>query len=162
MPAFLCALSYYAPSSAERICGASWLTLPAPRVRIRSPSAATPQTAAIAAENWDANIDQRSLDPSGEQLRRHAGNRLLAGRVDGKHDHRIGVSKRASEFLQKIKSSGVPVRLEDNVDAPMPACARRSQRGANLRGVVAVIVHHGNAARLAALLKAAIDAAESA
>jgi hypothetical protein len=40
------------------------------------------------------------------------------------------------------------------------ALARRGQRGANLGGMVAVVVHHGDAARLAALLEAPVDAAK--
>ena len=55
---------------------------------------------------------------------------------------------------------GEPVGLEDDVDLPVAALARRGQRGANLRGMVAVVVHHRNAARLAALLEAPVHAAK--
>ncbi len=66
----------------------------------------------------------------------------------------------AAKLLQKIESSGVPVRLEDDVNLAVRALARRRQRGANLGGVVAVIVHHRDAARLAALLEAPVHAAK--
>ena len=32
------------------------------------------------------------LNALGQPLGRHAGNRLLAGRVDGQHDHGVGVA----------------------------------------------------------------------
>ncbi len=38
--------------------------------------------------------------------------------------------------------------LEDDVNLPVAALAGGGQGGANLRGVVAVVVHHGDAARL--------------
>src|ERR1035437_10085251 len=52
------------------------------------------------------------------------------------------------------------MRLEQHVNAPEPAQAGAVERGADLGGVVSVIVHHGDAAFLAAQLEAAIDAAE--
>ncbi len=147
-------------SSAARICGASWLTLPAPRVRIRSPSCAAAATARTAAAKSGANSTRGPLNALGEPLRRHAGNRLLAGRVDGQHDHRVGVAKCASELVQKISGARVPVRLEDDVNLAAAARARSGQRGANLGGMVAVVVDNRHAARLAALLEAPVDAAK--
>jgi hypothetical protein len=64
------------------------------------------------------------------------------------------------ELVQKIERARVPVRLKDDMDALVAALAGGGQGGANLGGVVAVVVHHGDAARLAALLEAAVDAAK--
>src|SRR5450756_1002403 len=52
------------------------------------------------------------------------------------------------------------MRLEQHVNAPEPAQAGAIESGADLGGVVSVIVHHGDAAFLAARLEAAIDSAE--
>ncbi len=54
----------------------------------------------------------------------------------------------------------VAVRLKDNVDLPVAAFARSGEGGADLGGVVAVVVHDGNAADLAVALEAAIDSAK--
>jgi len=48
------------------------------------------------------------------------------------------------------------VRLKDHVDALESALARRSQSGANLRGMMAVVVDYAYAARPAFVLEAAI------
>ncbi len=150
----------YSAASAARICGASWLTLPAPRVRIRSPSWAAAATACDGGGKVGRERDARALNALRQPLRRHARNRLLAGRVNGQHDHGVGVCKRADKLLQKISGARVPVRLKDHVDLAARAGARRLQRGANLGGVVAVIIDNGHAARLAALLEAPVDAAK--
>ena len=47
--------------------------------------------------------------------------------------------------------------LEDNVNLLVAALPGRGQSGANLRGVVAVVVHHRNPAGLAAHLEAPVD-----
>ena len=52
------------------------------------------------------------------------------------------------------------MRLEDDVDATVTALAGRGQRGANLSGMVAVVVHYGDAVRLAAQLETPVDAAK--
>src|ERR1035441_4768744 len=57
------------------------------------------------------------LNAAGQPLRRHARNGVLAGGVDGQHDHGVRVGERATELLQKIKGSGVAVGLEDYVDS---------------------------------------------
>ena len=64
------------------------------------------------------------------------------------------------ELVQKIEGAGVAVGLEDDVNLPVAALAGRGEGGANLGGMVAVIVHHGDAARLAAQLKAPVHAAK--
>ena len=55
--------------------------------------------------------------------------------------------KRAGELIQKIKSTRVPVGLEDDVDLAVAALAGGGEGGANLGGMVAVVVDHGDAAR---------------
>ncbi len=54
------------------------------------------------------------------------------------------------------------MRLEHDVNMPVAAFARGGQGGANLGGMVAVVVDDGHAARLAAKLKAAVHAPEMA
>src|SRR5215472_5858 len=52
------------------------------------------------------------------------------------------------------------MRLEDHVDAVEPALARRREGGANLGGMVAVVVDHAHTGGAAAKLEAAIYPAE--
>ena len=106
----------------------------------------------------------RALNTLGQPLRRHTGNRLLAGRVDRQHDDCIRIAKCAAKFIQKIFRPRVPMRLKDNMNLASPRRANRGacrlQRSANFGGVVAVIVDNGHAARLTPLLEAPVDAAK--
>src|SRR5215472_6758699 len=52
------------------------------------------------------------------------------------------------------------MRLEDHVDAVEPALARRREGGANLGGMVAVVVDHAHTGGAAAKLESAIYPAE--
>ena len=54
------------------------------------------------------------------------------------------------------------MRLEDNQNSSIAALARSRQSGANLSGVVAVVVDNGNSAIRTAQLKAPVDAVEMA
>ena len=103
--AFKIGLQSLASSSAARICGASWLTLPAPRVRIRSPSRACGHDGLHGRGEIGRELDARAAvrirDALGQQLRRHAGDGLLAGGVDGQHDHGVGIAERAGKLLQE-------------------------------------------------------------
>src|ERR1035437_5183484 len=105
-------------------------------------------------------VHLRPLDAAGQPLRRHAGDGLLAGGVDGQDDDGVCISKCATELVEEVQGARVPVGLEDDVDAPVAAFAGSGQGGANLSRMVAVVVHHGDAAHLAALLEAPVHAAK--
>ena len=98
----------------------------------------------------------------GETLGGDAGDRLFAGGVDGQDDDCVGVAECGAELFEQIAGAGVAVRLEDDMDAFVSALARGSERGANFRGMVAVVVDDGDAAGLTTLLEATVDAAETA
>src|SRR5262249_10232665 len=71
-------------------------------------------------------------------------NRWLAGRVDVENEDAVGVGESGAELLQQVAGAGVAVRLEDYMNTLEGALARRSQRGANLRGMMAVVVDHAD------------------
>ena len=64
----------------------------------------------------------------------------------GRTMHRIGIGEGAGEFLEQITRARVAVGLEDHVDAAIAALARCGQGGADLGGMVAVVVDDGDAA----------------
>ena len=146
-------------SSAVRICGPSWLTLPAPSVITRSPSPACATTAAIAAGKSADVSHLRPADFCGEILRRDAGDWLFTGGIDGQDRHGIGIFECAAELFHQVFRARVAVRLKDHVNVPVSALAGGSKRGANLGGMMAVVVNHGNAAHYAFTLEAPVDAA---
>ena len=74
-----------------------------------------------------------------------AGNRGFAGRVDIQHQHIVGVRKGRAELFQQVARAGVTMGLEDYMNAPGTALARCRQGGADLRGMMPVIVHHSDA-----------------
>ena len=86
--------------------------------------------------------------------------RRFRRRVDIEHVHAIGLMKGAREIVHQRLRARVAVRLEQHVNASKAAGARGRERGANLGGVMAVVVDHGDAALRAAHLKAAVHAAE--
>ena len=100
------------------------------------------------------------LDAAGQVFCGYAGDGLLAGGVDGQHDDGIGIAECATELVHEIESAGIPVGLEDDVDSAVAALAGGGEGGANLGGMVAVVVDDGDAARRAAKLKAPVDAAK--
>src|SRR5436190_2041394 len=77
--------------------------------------------------------------------------------VDLGEDERVRVVEGSGEIAQQVARARVAVRLEGADDAPMrKRRARAGQRGADLRRMVAVIVHHGDAAHLPAHGEAAL------
>src|SRR5258708_33683326 len=84
----------------------------------------------------------------------------LAGRVDIEHADGVGVRECCAEFFQQVARAGVAMRLEDCVDALESTLARCRESGADLRGMMAVIVNHADAGGRALELEAAINAAK--
>ena len=95
-----------------------------------------------------------------QQFRSDAGKRLFAGSVDRQHEYAVRVGERSAKLVEQVAGAAIAMRLEDNVNASMTAFARGGKCSANLGGVVAVVVDHGNAARLSANLKTPINAAK--
>ena len=87
-------------------------------------------------------------DPAGQQLAGDARNRRLARSVDVEHQNRIGIAECVGEFIQQQLRARVAMRLKDNVDLAEATLPRRSQRGADLRGMMSVVVDHGHAVAL--------------
>ncbi len=84
----------------------------------------------------------------------------LAGCVDIEHADGVGVRERCAEFFQQVARAGIAMRLEDCVDTLESALARCRESGADLRGMMAVIVNHADAGGRALELEAAINAAK--
>src|SRR5437588_604122 len=90
-----------------------------------------------------------------------AGNGWFAGRIYIEHQNCVGIRERFSEFVHEIAGAGIAMRLEDDMDAVESALAGSSQGGANLSGMMAVVVNHGNAGGLAFELETAVNAAKA-
>jgi len=105
-------------------------------------------------------LNLRALDACGQALGCYAGDGFFAGCVDGQDYNSIGIRERTTKLVQKIKGSGEPVRLEDDMNVLVAALAGCGQCGANLGGMVAVIVDDGDAARLATQLETPVHAAK--
>ena len=61
----------------------------------------------------------------------------------------------ARKIVHQVQSARIPVRLKQYVHTFPAARFRRRQRGLNLRRMMSVVVHHGDALRLAAYFKPA-------
>src|SRR5271165_1342120 len=96
----------------------------------------------------------------GEQFCGDAGDRAFTGGIDVQHGHRISIVKRGGKVIEEQLRSRITVGLEDNVNAPKAALARGGQSGAYLRGMVAVVVDHGDAIHPAFELKATVHSVE--
>ena len=75
-----------------------------------------------------------------------AGNGLLARGIDVREHQHVGLIEGAAEIVPKVLRARVAVRLEEHQQALEMAAARGFERGANLGGVVAVIVDQRDAA----------------
>src|SRR5260370_28012708 len=87
-------------------------------------------------------------------------NRRLAGRIDRRDDHRMGVVEAGAERLEQRCEPREAVRLHHGDDAAMSGFARGSQYGGDLDRMVRVIVDDGDAVPIAGAGEAAVDAAE--
>ena len=86
--------------------------------------------------------------------RRHAGDRLLARRIDLGEKHGVGRCERRAEFAREIARARIEMRLERGDE---PAARKRDARGGERRGdlgrMVRVVVDHRHAARFAESLE---------
>lgn len=60
----------------------------------------------------------RRGDPSGDDLRGDARNRLLARRIDRQQHHFVGMRQRLGELRMEVARTGVEVGLEQRRDPP--------------------------------------------
>src|SRR6267154_1986911 len=80
----------------------------------------------------------------GQSLAGYPGDGRLAGGVNVGDNQNVGLVERAREFIPEMLRAGIAVRLEEHQEAIELADARGFQGGANLRGMMAVVVDHGN------------------
>src|SRR5215831_10168054 len=99
-------------------------------------------------------------NPIDEGFRGHPFDRLLRRRIDIHHEETVCLVKGARELIHQVKRPRVAMWLKQHVDAAEPAQAGSIERSPDLSRMMAVIVHHGDAAFLAAQLKAPVDPAE--
>ena len=95
-----------------------------------------------------------------ECLARHAVEAGLTGGVDVGQEHDVGVVERFQEVAEEIPRARVAVGLERDDQPSREPLARGVQRGADLFGMMAVVVDHEHPTLLALHLEAAMDAAE--
>src|SRR5438132_89495 len=85
----------------------------------------------------------------------HAWDGRFAGRIDIEQHEDVRLIERAAEFIPKVLGAGVAMRLEEHQQSIELAAASRLKRGANLGGVMAVVVHDGDVVNHALDVKAA-------
>src|SRR5205823_8618811 len=85
---------------------------------------------------------------------------LLPCRVDVGQEEDVGVVERLEKLGEEIARARVAMGLERRNDPAAEALARGAQRGADLLGMVRVVVHDEDVLLLAFHLEAAVDAAE--
>src|SRR4051812_10629993 len=90
----------------------------------------------------------------------HSEDRLLASGIDIEDENTVGILERSCKFVDQQLCARVAVRLKDNVHAFVSALSRRSESGADLGGMVSVVINHVDAVSTSPQLEAAIDAAE--
>src|SRR5947209_9395688 len=83
----------------------------------------------------------------------------FAGGIDVEHQNSVGVGEGGAEFFQEVAGAGVTVRLEDHVNPVEAALAGSREGGANLGGMVSVIINHADVGHAALELKPAVYSA---
>src|ERR1700686_2904260 len=96
----------------------------------------------------------------GESLAGNTRNRRLTGGVDVGQHQDVGLVKGAAEVVPKVLRAGVAMRLEKDEQAIELAEARSVQCGANLGGVMSVVVYHGDVVQRALDVETAADPGE--
>src|SRR2546427_7925989 len=114
---------------------------------------------AIAAEIGDVAVAV-GADALGEVGGGDAGDRRLAGGVDVHHDQHVRLVEGGPELLEQVRGARVAVRLERRHDPAVEPCLGGGQGGADLDGMVAVVVDDGDAIDRAPYLEAALHARE--
>src|SRR6267142_722440 len=94
----------------------------------------------------------------GQSLAGYARDWRLAGGVNIGDNQNVGLVESAREFVPEMLRARVAVRLEEHQKAIELADARGFQGGPDLRGVVAVVVNHGNVVDGASNVEASTNA----
>ena len=138
--------------------------LPAPRHTTMSPGLAMAWIISARCSGPGSGTTLRwplARRPSTSASRSMPGIGCLAGGIDIGHDHGAGVVHAGAELLEQRLQAGVAVRLHHRDHVARAGLAGGLQHGHDLDRVVAVIVDHGDAAGLAGLGEAALDALEA-
>ena len=93
-----------------------------------------------------------------EKLAGDAFRRRFAGGVNIRQHENVGVVEGAAEIVPKMLRARVAVRLKKYQQALVAAASRGFERGANFRGMVAVIVDQRDAGKFAFDFEPAADA----
>src|SRR5262249_19210871 len=89
----------------------------------------------------------------------HSGNGSFAGRINIQDENAVGIGKSRAEVIEQVTRASIAVRLEDDVDVLEPALAGSRQGGADLSGMVAVVVNHAHARGMSTQLETAVHSA---
>ena len=136
---------------------------PAPMQMMRSPGAARSRSARAQIievadrPNHAVAVGAQSFDQS---LRIHAFDRLLARRIDRRHEHDVGVVEGVLEVLHQIVEPRETMRLHHRDDPFLGTLASRRQHGADLDRMMRVVVDDRASVDLADLAEAALHAVE--
>src|SRR5438552_780822 len=82
----------------------------------------------------------------------------FASRINGEQHEDVRLIERTAEFIPKVLSARITMRLEEHKQAIELASAGRFERGANFGGVMAIVVNDGNVVDHALDIKAAAHA----
>ena len=139
--------------------GPSWTTLPAPSVRTRSPGCgrAGRKVSGISERGGICRVGPALIEALGKALAGDAVDGSFAGGIDIEHRDGVGGGEGRSELIEEQLRAGIAVRLEDDMNAAKTALASGGEGGADLGGMVAVVVDNGDAVHAALELKAAVD-----
>ena len=96
----------------------------------------------------------------GQRIDGHAGNRVLAGRIDVGENDFIGERQRRAEVAQQMRGARVAMRLEHAQDPAGAGRSRSAQHRGDFGRMMAVVVHDHSTVRLALALETALGAAE--
>ena len=107
-----------------------------------------------------AVADVGAVDGLDQGERIDAGDGSFTGRVNVDDTNNVRSLKAIAKFMQQVASASVAMRLKQHEDAFESALTGRFQGGANLCGVVAVIINDSDAADFSLALKATLDPAE--
>src|SRR6202035_2873143 len=78
--------------------------------------------------------------PLDQRIAIDALDRWLAGRIDGCHDHRVGVVEAGAELVEEVAEAGEAVRLDDGDHPPGGNRPRRLEHRGDFDRMVAIVV----------------------
>ena len=144
--------------------GPVFVMSPAPIVSTTSPlaTAARERVGELRALAAPRERAAGGVSASAIERRRHAGNRLLARRIDLGEEHGVRRGERRAELAREVARAREEVRLKRGDESALgirDARRRRASRATSV-GMMRVVVDDHDAAALAQPLEAALDAGE--